>query len=75
METALFWVEYIARHKGAPHLRSSSVRLSLLCYHNVDVFVSIVIILALIGLILIKCARFGNGCFRKVNKCEKIKRK
>lgn len=40
-----FQVEYIARHKGAPHLRIRANDLSFLEYHNLDVFA---ILLALV---------------------------
>ncbi|XP_038670630.1 UDP-glucuronosyltransferase 2C1-like [Scyliorhinus canicula] len=37
MERAIFWIEYVARHKGAAHLRSESYRLPWYVYHCVDV--------------------------------------
>lgn len=39
LELAKFWVEYVARHKGAPHLHSSGQDLDFIVYHNIDVFV------------------------------------
>lgn len=38
LKTAIYWVEYVARHKGAPHLRSAGQDLSFIEYHNLDVF-------------------------------------
>lgn len=38
METAVYWVEYVARHKGAPHMRSASLDLSFIAYHSLDVW-------------------------------------
>ncbi|KAF5280026.1 hypothetical protein FQA39_LY05407 [Lamprigera yunnana] len=29
LETAIYWVEYVARHKGAPHLRTAAVGMPL----------------------------------------------
>lgn len=37
LETAVFWTEYVLRHRGAPHLRSASVDLNFVQYHNLDV--------------------------------------
>lgn len=38
LETAVFWVEYVCRHNGAPHLHSAGQDLPWISYHNVDVF-------------------------------------
>lgn len=37
IDTAVFWVEYIIRHKGAPELRSVAVDLSWYQYYLLDV--------------------------------------
>ncbi|XP_030269130.1 UDP-glucuronosyltransferase 2C1-like [Sparus aurata] len=37
MDTALFWIEFVMRHKGAAHLRTESYRLPWYSYHSVDV--------------------------------------
>ncbi|XP_041030905.1 UDP-glucuronosyltransferase 2A2-like isoform X1 [Carcharodon carcharias] len=39
MERAIFWIEYVARHKGAAHLRSEFYRLPWYAYYCVDVMV------------------------------------
>ncbi|XP_055852083.1 UDP-glycosyltransferase UGT5-like [Episyrphus balteatus] len=36
MELATYWVEFIAKHKGAPHLHNAGQDLSFIQYHNVD---------------------------------------
>ncbi|XP_063738452.1 UDP-glucuronosyltransferase 2B1-like isoform X2 [Eleginops maclovinus] len=38
LDTALFWIEFVMRHKGAAHLRTESYRLPWYSYHSVDVF-------------------------------------
>ncbi|XP_066156036.1 UDP-glucuronosyltransferase 1A8-like [Euwallacea fornicatus] len=37
MKTATYWVDYVIRHKGAPHLRVAGVRLPWYKYYMVDV--------------------------------------
>ncbi|XP_016949796.1 UDP-glycosyltransferase UGT4 [Drosophila biarmipes] len=37
METAIWWTEYILRHKGADHMRIAEQEMSLMQYYNVDV--------------------------------------
>lgn len=38
LETAIYWVEYVARHKGAPHMHSAGQDMGWISYHNVDVY-------------------------------------
>ncbi|KAG9335161.1 hypothetical protein JZ751_005634 [Albula glossodonta] len=37
MDSALFWVEFVMRNKGAAHLCSESYRMPWYAYHNLDV--------------------------------------
>ncbi|RZB40113.1 2-hydroxyacylsphingosine 1-beta-galactosyltransferase-like, partial [Asbolus verrucosus] len=37
MDTAIYWVEYVIRHKGAPHLRVAALDLPWYKYHLLDV--------------------------------------
>ncbi|KAB5567094.1 hypothetical protein PHYPO_G00228810 [Pangasianodon hypophthalmus] len=37
MDSAIFWLEYVMRHKGAAHLRTESYKMPWYAYHNVDV--------------------------------------
>ncbi|TWW54935.1 UDP-glucuronosyltransferase 1-10, partial [Takifugu flavidus] len=37
IDSALFWIEFVMRHKGAAHLRTESYRLPWYSYHSVDV--------------------------------------
>lgn len=47
MDRAIYWVEYVLRHKGASHLTSSCVPLSFTQYFLIDVyciFISVIIV-------------------------------
>ncbi|XP_055610277.1 UDP-glycosyltransferase UGT5-like [Uranotaenia lowii] len=52
LDLAVYWVEYIIRHKGAQHIRMASVDLSFVQYHNIDVFLVIFGVPLLIVLVL-----------------------
>ncbi|KAF7643065.1 hypothetical protein LDENG_00245840, partial [Lucifuga dentata] len=39
MDTAIFWIEYVIRHKGAAHLQSAGFSLPWYSYHSLDVAV------------------------------------
>lgn len=41
LETAVYWTEYVIRHKGAPHLRSAAVGMPWYQYYLIDVLVVI----------------------------------
>lgn len=44
LELAKFWVEYVIRHKGAIHIQSPGKDMTFLVYHNLDVFVFLIVI-------------------------------
>ncbi|MCI4381903.1 hypothetical protein PGIGA_G00257160 [Pangasianodon gigas] len=47
LDHAIFWIEYVIRNGGAPHLRTQSFRMSWITYHSLDVM------LTLLGVVLI----------------------
>ncbi|KAJ8976653.1 hypothetical protein NQ317_010368 [Molorchus minor] len=56
MDTALYWIEYVIRHNGAPHLRSAGADLAWYQYHLLDVaviFISIPIVLVYLFLYVV----------------------
>jgi glucuronosyltransferase len=71
LETAVFWTEYVMRHKGAVHLRSAARDLNDIQYHSLDVvafllgavFTALYILFALIRFIFRKMC--GSGKVKK----------
>ncbi|XP_036390519.1 UDP-glucuronosyltransferase 2B31-like [Megalops cyprinoides] len=62
LDRAIFWIEYVMRHKGAAHLRTESYKMPWYSYHSVDV---IAVLLAAVLLILfITVAGIKFLCFR-----------
>ncbi|XP_053684148.1 UDP-glycosyltransferase UGT5-like isoform X2 [Sabethes cyaneus] len=43
LELAVFWVEYIIRHKGAPHIRTAAMDLNFVQYHNLDIIATLIV--------------------------------
>ncbi|XP_049963571.1 UDP-glucosyltransferase 2-like [Schistocerca serialis cubense] len=71
LEEAVYWVEYVLRHQGAPHLRSAALDLSWYRYLLLDVA-------AVVGLAAVLTATLLYVSFRKVDlyvgsKLEKLK--
>lgn len=62
LETALFWIEYVMRHKGASHLRTESFKMPWYSYYSVDVLCFLLAVLFsltafTVGLIRCLCLR------------------
>lgn len=65
LDTAVYWAEYVIRHKGAPHLQSHAVQLNFLQRTSIDVIAFV----ALVFLIMFKIIAFSLCfCWRKVTK-------
>ncbi|XP_034488823.1 UDP-glucuronosyltransferase 2B15 [Drosophila innubila] len=61
LETAVWWTEYVLRHKGAPHMRLSEQDMSFMQYYSLDIASVLlgriglaVIIISCVGLKLIR---------------------
>lgn len=56
MDSAIFWLEYVMRHRGAAHLRTESYKMPWYAYHNVDVLA------LLLGISAVGLLMFGLTC-------------
>ncbi|XP_056881434.1 UDP-glucuronosyltransferase 2C1-like [Takifugu flavidus] len=71
MDSALFWIEFVMRHKGAAHLRTESYRLPWYSYHSVDVMLFLAGITLLIFMTFAALVRYlCSGCVRAKSKQE-----
>lgn len=52
IDTAIWWVEYVIRHNGAPHLRPASLDLTWYQYYMVDILCILILSLFLIFYVL-----------------------
>ncbi|XP_022223491.2 UDP-glycosyltransferase UGT5-like [Drosophila obscura] len=64
-QTLLYWVDYVIRHHGAPHLQSPVVHMSLIEAHNLDIYALLLGILFIIywiskRLLCAICRKFGT---------------
>lgn len=55
LETAIYWVEYIARHRGAAHMHSAGQDLSFLAYHNLDILIAVFAFFYVLKKLVKKC--------------------
>ncbi len=56
LDSAIFWIEYVMRHKGAAHLRTESYKLPWYAYHCLDVMAFFVaFVLLVVALVWVSC--------------------
>uniref|UniRef100_A0A8C2C5Z2 UDP-glucuronosyltransferase n=1 Tax=Cyprinus carpio TaxID=7962 RepID=A0A8C2C5Z2_CYPCA len=48
LDRAVFWIEFVMRNRGAPHLRTQAYRMSWIEYHSIDVILSLLAIVLLV---------------------------
>ncbi|KTF94848.1 hypothetical protein cypCar_00029931, partial [Cyprinus carpio] len=70
LDRAVFWIEFVMRNRGAPHLRTQSFRMSWIEYHSIDVILTLLMIVVLCCFMIHKIITFL--CFKVVFK-KKIK--
>ncbi|XP_069670475.1 UDP-glucosyltransferase 2-like [Periplaneta americana] len=52
LDTAIYWTEYVIRHRGAPHLRSAALDLTWYQYLLLDVILVIIALIIALGFIV-----------------------
>ncbi|XP_072383365.1 UDP-glycosyltransferase UGT5-like [Diabrotica undecimpunctata] len=71
MDTAIYWVEYVIRNKGAPHLRVAAVNMPFYKYFLLDVIAFILLsFITIITLVYITCKKLGSSKKNKNTKTE-----
>ncbi|XP_017393195.1 UDP-glucuronosyltransferase 1A9 isoform X7 [Cebus imitator] len=72
LDLAVFWVEFVMRHKGAPHLRPAAHDLTWYQYHSLDVIGFLLAIVLTVAFIAFKCCAYGyRKCFGKKGRVKK----
>ncbi|KAM3917457.1 UDP-glucuronosyltransferase 1A1-like isoform 2-T2 [Leptodactylus fuscus] len=76
LDLAVHWVEFVMRHKGAPHLRPAAHDLNWIQYHSIDVFGFLLVVLVITLFISYKCCAYTcrRCCGRKSRPKSKSKK-
>lgn len=73
LDLAMYWIEYVIRHGGAPHLRTASLELKWYQRWMLDIL-CVVIILAIVLLkTVFVIVRIIKECFKGIDKTKKNK--
>ncbi|NXF90772.1 UD11 glucuronosyltransferase, partial [Eubucco bourcierii] len=77
LDLAVHWVEFVMRHKGAPHLRPAAHDLNWIQYHSLDVIAFLLAVVLLSLFISLKCCLFccRRCCFKKGRTKKPVKAK
>lgn len=71
-EAVVFWTEFAARHKGAPHLKAVGNEMNFFQFHLIDVYCVLALVIIIVLGILRKLIKV---LYRAVIKHEKLKNK
>ncbi|NWV70869.1 UD11 glucuronosyltransferase, partial [Malurus elegans] len=72
LDLAVHWVEFVMRHKGAPHLRPAAHDLNWVQYHSLDVIAFLAVVVLLSLFISFKCCLCCcRRCFCKKGRTRK----
>nr|XP_016850896.1 PREDICTED: UDP-glucuronosyltransferase 1-1 isoform X4 [Anolis carolinensis] len=72
LDLAVHWVEFVMKHKGAPHLRPAAHDLNWVQYHSIDVLAFLLAASLLALFISMKCCMFCcRKCFCKSGRLTK----
>lgn len=78
LDTAIFWIEYVIRHKGAHYMKNPALDLSWFAYNMIDVYAFVFIACLIMVYLYVKVIKFiaaliQNNVFAK-NKFQKKKK-
>ncbi|NWW04869.1 UD2A1 glucuronosyltransferase, partial [Oreocharis arfaki] len=68
LDRAVFWIEFVMRHKGAKHLRPAAHNLTWYQYHSLDVLAFLFTCTAIVVFLLFKCCLC---CYRRCGRIAK----
>ncbi|KAK3510305.1 hypothetical protein QTP70_035177 [Hemibagrus guttatus] len=68
LDLAVYWTEYVMRHKGAEHLRSAAHNLNWFQYHSLDVFGFLLVVMVIVVTVMMKCCMLCLRCYKNLQK-------
>ena len=71
LDRAIFWIEFVMRHKGAPHLRTEAYKMSSIQYYSIDVLAFLLAVTLLVLTVFISVIKF---LWRRVFCRSKVKK-
>jgi glucuronosyltransferase len=75
LDRAVYWTEYVIRHKGTRHLQSSARELNFIEYYCLDVIAFLVSLLSILLFLVISICRRGINSLRKLGSKDTDKKR
>lgn len=75
LDTAMYWIEYVIRHKGARHMKSSAMELSWIAYNMIDVYAFIILGMLLFVYVLNVIVKLLNEFLKSLGTSKANKKK
>lgn len=72
-EKVVYWMEYVIRHKGAPHLKSHAINLTWYQYYLLDVITVILVCIIVTVCVFIKFLKSLNTYVSNLLRKVKVK--
>lgn len=73
LDLAVYWIEHVLKHKGAPHLQNAGLRLNWLQAYLLDVIVFNSIVFAMLFCVIFVIAKMYLLVFKKLYRKKKRK--
>lgn len=58
LDRAMFWIEFVMRHKGAAHLKTKSYKMSWIQYHSIDVIALLLFLVIMMSLTFLLTVKY-----------------
>ncbi|XP_051978854.1 UDP-glucuronosyltransferase 2A3-like [Xyrauchen texanus] len=58
LDRAVFWIEFVMRNGGAPHLRTQSFKMSWIAYHSIDVILTLMVTVLIFAFVTVYIIRY-----------------
>ena len=71
LDRAVFWVEFVMRHKGAKHLRPAFHDLTWFQHHSLDVIGFLLACAATVVFLVTKCSCFVTGSLVRLQRRQR----
>ncbi|XP_061672264.1 UDP-glucuronosyltransferase 2A2-like [Syngnathoides biaculeatus] len=71
LQRAVFWIEFVMRHKGASHLRTDSYKMSAVQYYCLDVAALLMGVILMVAVICVTVLKFLWRCLFYRSKLKK----
>lgn len=71
LDRAMFWIEFVMRHKGAKHLITESYKMSNIQYFSIDVMAVLLAVILLVFTVFISAVKILGRCVFSRSKVKK----